>query len=180
MGRTVFLSEPIGIEPRTDIPRKILISGINDFYLDKMPDMFTKEKRSEVMSKIRSKGTKIEVKMKKALEENRIAFEYQPEMFGKPDFLIENKIAVFCDSSFWHGRNWQQLKKKLPDAYWKEHIGNNRKRDRVVNSELRNEGYIVIRFWDDEINKNINKCIKKIIKSMNKVIEARGNVKGMP
>ena len=174
------MSEPMQIEPRTGIPQKILIGGINYLYLDKMPDMFTKEKRSEIMSKIRSKGTKIEVKMKKALEENGIEFEYQPEMFGKPDFLIENKIAVFCDGSFWHGRNWQQLKKKLPDAYWKEHISNNRKRDKAVNSELRNEGYMVIRFWDDEINKDINRCIEKLVEFMNKVMEECNKVKGVP
>ena len=138
-----------------------------------MPDVFSKEKRSEVMSKIRSSGTKIEIRMKNALEETGIKFEYQPKIYGKPDFLIPPNIVIFCDSSFWHGRNWQQLKKELTDGYWKEHIGNNRKRDRVVNSALKNAGYMVIRYWDEEINKNIDKCIKQITKSMNKVIEVR-------
>lgn len=62
MGKTIFtkksLSELIVIEARTDIPRKVLINGINDFHLDKMHDMFTKEKRSEIMSKIRPKESK--------------------------------------------------------------------------------------------------------------------------
>jgi len=142
-----------------------------------MPDVFSKEKRSEVMSKIKSSGTKIEIRMKIALEEAGIKFEYQPKIYGKPDFLIPPNIVIFCDSSFWHGRNWQQLKKRLPDAYWREHIGNNRKRDRIVISALKNEGYIVIRYWDEEINKNINKCIKQITKSMNKARAA--NVKGV-
>lgn len=74
-----------------------------------VPDIFSKEKRSEIMSKIRSKGTKIELRMKKALEETGVEFEYQPKMFGRPDFFVPPNIAVFCDSSFWHGRNWRGL-----------------------------------------------------------------------
>ena len=127
-----------------------------------MPDVFTKKKRSEVMSKIRSKGTKIELSMKKALEEEKIEFLYQPKIFGKPDFLIIPSIAVFCDSSFWHGRQWQGLKKRLSVGYWRDHIERNRKRDRFVNSQLRSEGYIVLRVWDYEIIKSMDKCIKKI------------------
>jgi DNA mismatch endonuclease (patch repair protein) len=145
-----------------------------------MPDMFTKEKRSQIMSSIKSSGSKMELLMKAALEKNNIAFSYQPKMFGKPDFLIGKKIVVFCDSSFWHGRNWQQLKKRLPDTYWREHIENNRKRDRVVNSVLKNEGYMVIRCWDEEITGNIDRCIARIIKSMNKVVEEHANMKGVP
>jgi DNA mismatch endonuclease (patch repair protein) len=121
----------------------------------------------------------MELLMKAALETNGITFLYQPKMFGKPDFLIGKKIMIFCDSSFWHGRNWQQLKRRLPDAYWREHIEKNRKRDRVVNSALKNEGYIVIRYWDEEVNKNIDKCITRIIESMNKVVEVRANVRGV-
>lgn len=127
-----------------------------------MPDMFTKEKRSEIMSKIRSEGTKIELKMKAALKEIRIKFEYQPKMFGKPDFLIPPKIVVFCDSSFWHGRDWNKLKKQLSKEYWYDHIGRNRKRDKIVNKKLKEEGYIVLRFWDDQINKKIETCIEAI------------------
>jgi G:T-mismatch repair DNA endonuclease (very short patch repair protein) len=52
------------------------------------------------MAKIRSEGSKIEVKMKEALEKHHVDFEYQPKLFGKPDFLIKPRIVVFCDSSF--------------------------------------------------------------------------------
>jgi DNA mismatch endonuclease (patch repair protein) len=118
----------------------------------------------------------MEQSMKTALETNNIAFLYQPKMFGKPDFLIGKKIVVFCDSSFWHGRNWRQLKKRLPQTYWRKHIENNRKRDVLVNSVLKNKGYKVIRFWDQEINRNVDKCITRIIRSMAEVAEQR--VKG--
>jgi len=127
-----------------------------------MPDVFSKEKRSQVMAKIRSKGSKIELKMKGALEENRISHEYQPKLFGKPDFLIEPKIALFCDSSFWHGRNWKKLKKQLKKGYWQDHIRKNIERDALVNKTLKNQGYVVLRFWDDEIRKDIENCISRI------------------
>ena len=124
-----------------------------------MPDMFSKEKRSEIMSKIKSKGTKIEVKMIKALEENDVAFEYQPKIFGKPDFLIHPNIALFCDSSFWHGRNWKELKPKLKKEYWQDHISKNIRRDKTVNEKLIQDGYVVLRFWDTQINKDMESCI---------------------
>jgi len=117
------------------------------------------------MSKIRSKGTKIEMRMKKGLEEKGFEFTYQPKLFGKPDFFIPPNIVVFCDSSFWHGRNWSKLRKKLPKEYWVDHIGQNRKRDREVNLRLRKEGFVVLRFWDDQINDHLDKVMKRIKKA---------------
>jgi DNA mismatch endonuclease (patch repair protein) len=127
-----------------------------------MPDPFTREKRSEIMSKIRSTGTQIELAMKKALEDAGINYQYQPKLYGKPDFLVHPRIAVFCDSSFWHGRRWSTLKRKLPAEYWRDHIKRNRKRDITVNRRLKREGFVVLRFWDTEINGTIGDCIDKI------------------
>jgi DNA mismatch endonuclease, patch repair protein len=128
-----------------------------------MPDMFTTKKRSEIMSKIRSSGTAIELKMKNALEENRIEFIYQPkEMFGHADFLVPPDLVIFCDSSFWHGRDWKKLRLKLKEGYWREHIGKTRIRDRKVDAELKKQGYIILRFWDRDIEKNMIKCINRI------------------
>ena len=127
-----------------------------------MPDMFSKEKRSEIMSKIRSKGTNIELKLKETLEQQNIKFEYQPKMFGKPDFLIPPRIVVFCDSSFWHGREWNKLKHKLSKPYWYEHIKKNRKRDKIVTATLKEEGFAVLRFWDFQLMKETNNCLNQI------------------
>jgi DNA mismatch endonuclease, patch repair protein len=99
---------------------------------------------------------------KATLEENAFEFDYQPKLFGKPDFLIKPNIVVFCDSSFWHGRNWKKLKPQLKEGYWQEHILGNIRRDRIVNSTLKKENYIILRFWDKEITKFPNKVIKKI------------------
>jgi DNA mismatch endonuclease (patch repair protein) len=131
-----------------------------------LPDVFTKEKRSEIMSKIKPKGTKIELKMKTSLEKNGIDFEYQPKLYGRPDFLIPPNVVIFCDSSFWHGRHWNKLRKQL-SGYWLAHIKKNRKRDIVVNKVLRREGYIILRFWDTQINADIEKCMSKVKQTIN-------------
>jgi len=125
-------------------------------------DRFTKEQRSEVMSRIRSTGTRIELLMKEGLESRGIGFRYQPKLFGKPDFLVDPKVAIFCDSSFWHGRNWSKLKKKLSSAYWYDHIKKNRKRDAEVTKRLSREGYVVLRFWDKELEGSLGDCIREI------------------
>ena len=104
----------------------------------------------------------MELKLKKSLEENKVEFEYQPKVFGNPDFLVKPNIAVFCDSSFWHGRNWNKLKLELTKKYWLDHINRNRKRDRLVNRTLRKDGYVVLRFWEEEIEKESERCLKKI------------------
>jgi DNA mismatch endonuclease Vsr len=125
-----------------------------------MPDKISKEKRSHIMSTIKSKGTSIELKMQKALEENQIIFQYQPKMFGKPDFFIPPNIVVFCDR-----RNWTALRERLPKGYWYDHIRKNRIRDREVVTELKKQGYTVLRFWDEAIEKRPDLCIKRIIKN---------------
>lgn len=109
---------------------------------------------------------RLPARAKKYLEENNIEFVYQPKMFGKPDFLIQRKIVIFCGSSFWHGRNWSKLKHQLSKEYWIKHIMQNKRRDKMVNRNLRENNYIVLRFWDDQIEKRINKCIDKIKKNV--------------
>lgn len=135
-----------------------------------MADIFTKSKRSEVMSKIRSKNTKLDRAMAGILEKSGIPFKQYPRIFGNPDFLVRNKMAVFCDGSFWHGRNWSKLRIKLEQGnnsdYWISHISKNRRRDQTVNRKLRNEGFVVVRFWDTDIFKRPEWCIKEIRKRL--------------
>ncbi|MCJ7559980.1 very short patch repair endonuclease [Candidatus Bathyarchaeota archaeon] len=131
-----------------------------------MTDVLSKEQRSKLMSRIRSHGSKMEMKMEKALRENSVEFVYQPKIFGKPDFLVPPRIVVFCDSSFWHGRNWKKLKNQLQEGYWTSHIGQNRKRDELVSAKLKSDGYSVLRFWDTQINTQIEQCVKKIKRAL--------------
>jgi len=85
-----------------------------------MVDIFTPEKRSWVMSRIRSTNTKIDLKMKRLLSENKYKFEMYPKMFANPDFVLKRKkIIIFCDGDFWHGYKYHE-KKKPAKKFWRE------------------------------------------------------------
>ena len=118
------------------------------------------------MSAIRSKDSKIELVFAKALWNSGIRYRRNSKTItGKPDFSIKKyKIAIFCDSEFWHGKNWQIEKKRIttnPD-YWTSKIEKNLKRDKTVNEQLLEDGWIVLRFWEKEIETDVEKCIEKV------------------
>lgn len=128
-------------------------------------DDLTKEQRRKNMQHIRSKDTSIELRLRKALWHEGIRYRKNYSALpGKPDIAITRwKIAVFCDSSFWHGRNFDT--KKPVDTnheYWSQKIRKNIDRDKEVNVALHNLGWCVIRFWDYEINSNLNCCIEAV------------------
>ena len=131
-----------------------------------MPDIFTKEKRSEVMRAIKGKGTGLEKETAKMLRRARIKYRSHPKIFGSPDFIVEGRLLLFCDGSFWHGNDWKKLKKRLEagndPGYWVKHIESNRKRDRKVNKVLRERGYVVLRLWDTDIKRRPERCVSKI------------------
>ena len=96
-----------------------------------MADIFTKEKRSWVMSRIRGKNTKIELRMKDWLDSLGYRYRMYPKMYGNPDFVLEKqRIAIFCDGDFWHGFNYRS---KVPkQKFWREKIERNMARDRRI------------------------------------------------
>ena len=120
------------------------------------------------MSSIKSKGTSIEKKFRNALCENSIkGYHINPRIKGNPDFTFTKyKIAVFCDGDFWHGKSYAKLKKRLKKKFWKTKIETNIKRDKKHNQILRKEGWVILRFWESEINKNVEKCINKLKKRL--------------
>lgn len=131
-----------------------------------MTDVFSPEKRSWVMSRIRSKNTSIDLQMKSLLSKNDWDFEMYPKMQGNPDFIIgERKIAIFCDGDFWHGYRYFK-KKKMKKKYWRDKIEENMKRDRRTNRRLRADGWKVLRFWEHDLKKKPEHCLEKIIKFM--------------
>ena len=88
---------------------------------------------------------------------------------GVPDFVyVSARVAVFCDSSFWHGRDWKNRKHEFRSnrTFWWPKIERNIARDRYVTRELRNLGWVVLRFWDDEIIHNSDKCAQKVKKNV--------------
>jgi DNA mismatch endonuclease, patch repair protein len=127
-----------------------------------MTDIFTPEKRSWIMSRIRGSNTKIDLKMKKLLSDNKYNFEMYPKMYGNPDFILKRKkIAIFCDGDFWHGYRYHE-KKKPAKKYWKEKIEGNMRRDQRYSRKLRRECWSVLRLWEHDIEKNPEKCMRKI------------------
>ena len=128
-----------------------------------MPDIFTPEKRSWVMSRIRGKNTKIDLKMNEMLDSTRYKYEMYPKMFGNPDFILpRKKIAIFCDGDFWHGYRYHK-KKRLAKKFWRDKIERNMRRDAKVSRKLRRDGWSVLRFWEHDIEKNPEKCMRKIL-----------------
>lgn len=127
-----------------------------------MADIFTKEKRSEIMRKVRNKDTNIELILRKELFRKGYRFRVRNSLVGKPDIIFpRQKVAIFCDGDFWHGRNYQKEKKNYK-LFWIEKIQINIQRDVKVNKKLKKEGWQVIRFWKSQILKNPENCVKEI------------------
>jgi DNA mismatch endonuclease Vsr len=129
-------------------------------------DNHTKEQRSRNMQAIKSQNTKIEIILAKAMWSRGLRYRKNDKsVFGKPDFTFKkHKIAIFCDSEFFHGKHWNVKKQiiKTNTEFWHEKISSNIKRDKLVNSTLRAEGWKVIRFWGNDIKKNAELCVNQI------------------
>jgi DNA mismatch endonuclease, patch repair protein len=128
-----------------------------------MADVFSKEKRSWVMSRIRSKGTKIESSVENILVSRGIRFEKHYNIIGKPDFVInETKWAIFVDGDFWHGYRMGPRRLSAKPKLWREKILSNKKRDRKINGKLKRMGWKVIRIWEHEIEKTPESVSRKL------------------
>ena len=131
-------------------------------------DTLTKEQRRKCMSHIHSKDTGIEVCLRKALWHKGYRYRKNYKLLpGKPDIVLTKyRIAIFCDSEFWHGKDWDVLKSRLLKGnnsdYWIKKIERNRERDAENDKKLLFMDWTVIRFWGEEILKNTNQCIQVI------------------
>ncbi len=130
----------------------------------------TSPQRSSLMRKIRSKNTSPELYFVKALRQQKIKYSRSNQKItGKPDIVLKaKKIAIFIDGAFWHGFDWRKkkLKIKANRAYWIPKIEKNILRDKKNNKALREAGWVVIRFWEDDIKTNLPMCLKKLKKIM--------------
>ena len=131
-------------------------------------DVLTPEQRKKNMQNIRAKDTKIEILLRKALWHKGYRYRKNcKEIPGKPDIaLTKYKIAIFCDSEFFHGKDWEVLKPQLERGknaeFWINKISKNQQRDDEINKQLQFLGWTVIRFWGKEIMKQTEECIKVI------------------
>ncbi len=114
------------------------------------------------MSRIRCKDTGIEIALRKELWSRGLRYRKNAKNIpGKPDIVfIGKKIAVFCDSEFWHGFDWDNRKKDIKSNldYWIPKIESNMQRDQEVNRQLSEEGWLVLRFWGKQIQKDVCHC----------------------
>ena len=131
-------------------------------------DKLSPEQRHKNMKAIKNKDSGIELILRKALWERGIRYQKNSsKVFGHPDIVfMRKKVAVFCDSEFWHGYNWEHKKNdiKTNRDFWIKKIERNIERDKEVNDYLRSQGWIVLRFWGKEIEKNCEHCVDDIIK----------------
>ncbi len=133
-----------------------------------MPDVLTAEQRSKNMRSIKNKDTKIEIALRKALWKKGYRYRKNYDKLpGKPDIVLtKQKIAIFCDGDFFHGRDWEVLRPRLEKSnnseFWISKISRNRERDNEINKRLLFEGWTVIRFWGTDIKKHPDECLKVI------------------
>lgn len=117
-------------------------------------------------------GTQIELKLGSALWAAGVRYRKQySKIPGRPDFAVPKaKLAIFCDSSFWHGRGWpaSAVQFRTNREFWLPKIERNIRRDKEVNRLLAELGWTTLRFWDIEILKQTNECVAQVLDAIYK------------
>ena len=124
------------------------------------------EQRRRTMSRIKSKDTKIEIALRKALWHEGIRYRKNASFLpGKPDIAItRDKVAIFCDGDFWHGKNWEKTKAHFLTNrdFWIRKIERNIQRDNENDAALYGMGWTIVRIWGCEIEKDLEGCVEAI------------------
>lgn len=136
--------------------------------LGEMTDRVSPKVRSKIMSRIRYKDTVAEMMLRKSLYSKGIRYRLNVKSLpGKPDIVFfKDKIAIFVDGDFWHGKDWNKLQLRLSNGYWLKKISGNIKRDRLVTLKLEKGGWMVFRFWESDIKKNVENITSQLIENM--------------
>lgn len=125
-------------------------------------DKHTPEQRRKNMQAVKNRDSKIELLLRRELWSRGLHYRKNVnQIYGKPDIVfLRKKIAVFCDSEFWHGYDWEERKKdfKSHQEFWIPKIERNIQRDKEVTAKLQSEGWTVLRFWGNDIKKSTSKC----------------------
>lgn len=133
-------------------------------------DRLTPEQRHKNMQAVKNKNSDIEQLLRKELWKRGLRYQKNVNgVFGHPDIaFIGKKTAVFCDSEFWHGYNWEERKRdiKSNQEFWISKIERNIQRDIEVNEQLKAQGWTVLRFWGRDIKKHCQECADAIEKAL--------------
>lgn len=121
------------------------------------------------MQHIRSKDTKAEILLRKALWRKGLRYRKNVNHLpGKPDIVFtKHKIVIFVDGDFWHARGHEKNPGEQIDTnknYWTDKLKRNVARDRYVNELLLEQGWLVLRFWESDIKNNLDNCVEEIMK----------------
>ena len=140
-----------------------------------MADRLSPERRSRLMSRVRSKDTGIELAVRRAVHARGLRYRKNvPTLPGTPDLVFSGpKVAVFVDGDFWHGWEFASKRHKLP-SYWVDKIEANRQRDVRNTAELRELGWLVLRFWGHEVLEDVELVADRIEES----VRSRSSKKG--
>jgi len=136
-------------------------------------DKLTKEQRRKNMQAVKATGSKIETSLAKDLW--GLGHRYRKndrKVYGKPDLTMKRyKLAIFVDGEFWHGKDWEKRKQdhKTNQDFWFKKIERNIQRDKDVNDFLLKSGWKVLRFWGQDITKNLRTCTNKILEVINEI-----------
>ena len=126
----------------------------------------TDDVRRRTMSRVPNMNTSIEQRLRKALWHSGIRYRVNyTKLPGKPDIAITKyKIAIFCDGEFWHGKDWLIKGDNIKSnrEYWVPKIQRNIERDIDVNKTLSYQGWTVMRFWGNDILKNLESCVEDV------------------
>lgn len=140
-----------------------------NFNKEYQSDSLSDTERSERMSRIRSSNTKLENEFIAALNINtRKKFVVNDVLvFGKPDIVFrKQRLCIFLDSDFWYGWQYPRWKRLLKNDFWRLKIERNRRRDRRVTQTLRRKGWIVLRFWEHNIKKDGQLCVRRVLEAL--------------
>ena len=128
----------------------------------------TQEQIHYNMQRVKSKDSEIEKILRNVLWNKGYRYRKNvKDVFGHPDIVFKSKkVAIFCDSEFWHGYDWERKKNEIKTRqdFWIPKIERNMQRDKEVNMKLSEEGWTVLRFWGTEIKKQTENCGKEIEK----------------
>ena len=133
-----------------------------------MSDVLTKEQRRKNMQRIACKDTRPELLLRKELWKAGLRYRKNySKLLGKPDIAITKyNIAIFVDGDFWHARNHLENpgeQVKTNNSFWRKKLRGNVERDREINADLVNQGWLVLRFWESDIKKSLQKCVDEIL-----------------
>ncbi len=126
-------------------------------------DNLTPKQRSHTMSRIRSKNTMPELTIRRLVHARGLRFRiHKSGLPGTPDLVfVGARVAVFVDGDFWHGWQFPRWEHKL-GPYWRRKIEGNRRRDRRNSNRLRREGWLVLRIWEHEVQRDAASCVDRI------------------